>query len=285
MRAKSALTVVASKRGVVLAWWRAWRAGGPGDAFASVVALVEVGCGLCGAERGLDVDEVVDAAAGTGAVAAGDVGVEDDPQATVLDSEDDQITGLAGDVPGQRPPKAHRSDRAGLIRRDELAGQAVASSFLVSEGDEVGDVFTDFVAAQGLAAVTVGAPVVVAGEEQLAGRNDALQDTDRGDDGGNGDPRHVPLGAGGEVVAVFVDGGLELAGANQMPGALAVVGGRIGTAARAHAGRGGPRCGPARAPPGPRPTSPAGPRPGCAHRAEHSSAVCPVRCTESSSSW
>ncbi|MEU2440143.1 hypothetical protein ABZ595_28765 [Streptomyces rubradiris] len=89
----------------------------------------------------------------------------------------------------------------------------MAYGFLVGEGDEVGDAFADPVAAQGLAAVTDGAPVVGAGEEQLAGGKDALQDTGCGDDGGDGDPGNAPLGAGGEVVAVFVYGGLELAGA------------------------------------------------------------------------
>ncbi|GGW13437.1 hypothetical protein GCM10018980_72360 [Streptomyces capoamus] len=103
---------------------------------------------LGAAEHGLDVDEVVDAAAGAGAVAAGDVGVDDGPQVAVLDGEGDQAAGLAGDASGQRPPKAHRSDRPGRIRGDELAGQAVAGGFLVGEGDEVGNAFADPVAAQ-----------------------------------------------------------------------------------------------------------------------------------------
>lgn len=109
----------------------------------------------------------------------------------------------------------------------------MTGGFLVGPGDEIGEAFAYPVAAQGLAAVTDGTAVVVAGEEQLSVGDDLLQYTDCCDDGGDGDPGDVPLDTGGEVVAALVHGGLELAGADQMPRLLAADG-RVGTAARAH---------------------------------------------------
>ncbi|WP_436946652.1 hypothetical protein [Streptomyces sp. SudanB52_2052] len=143
--------------------------GRSGDAFAVGVALVEVGGGLGRGEGGLDVDEVVDAAAGAGGVAAGGGGVEGEwgAQVAVLDGEGDQASGLAGDVPGEGTPQAGAGDGAVRVGRDGFVGCAPGGGLVVDPGEEVGDALVEADGAQD--AVAAGVGVVVGGKSARPG--------------------------------------------------------------------------------------------------------------------
>jgi len=73
-------------------------------------------------------------------------------------------------------------------------------------------------------------------EQQVPGGDDALQDADGVDDGGDSDPGNRAHGAGGLVVAVLVDSRLVLVAADQVPSGPAVrTGSGIGAASSAQA--------------------------------------------------
>lgn len=112
---------------------------GPGDSGAGVEVVAQAGDGVDGGQRGVDVEEVVDAVAAAGGVVAADRGA----QVAVLDGERDEPAGTPGDVPGQRAAKAARADGAVSIRWDGVRGQIQAGGLAVGPGEEVLDPLAD----------------------------------------------------------------------------------------------------------------------------------------------
>jgi hypothetical protein len=109
--------------------------GGSGHAAALRQVVVEVDDGVGDGAGGFDVDEVVDAAAGSGGVAVGDRG-EGCAQVAVLDRQGDEAAWAAGDVPGQGSSEPAGSDGAVRVRRDGLGEQIVHGGLGVRRGDE-----------------------------------------------------------------------------------------------------------------------------------------------------
>src|SRR5262249_52345984 len=153
------------------------------------------------------------------------------------DGQSDQPVGAPGDVPGQRPAEAPEAELPVGVVGDRLAVEVMADCLLVRPGHEVLDPCPDGRRLQGTGTRPFASHVVgLAVEQQMPVGDHALQDADGVDDRGDGHPGNLALGACGPVVAVLVDGGLELKAANQVSAGPPVAApGRVGAAAGAQA--------------------------------------------------
>ena len=129
----------------------------------------------------------------------------------VLDRQGDQAGGATGDVPGQAPPEARGSDAAVGVDGNGLAGQPVTGCLPARPGNEVLDPVPERACLQGAVACPAALVMGLLAEQQVPVGDHALQDPDGVDDRRDGHPGSFALGAAGQVVAVLVGGGLELA--------------------------------------------------------------------------